>query len=387
VLLLIRRRYPIKKSEYARAVGRLLPHRIAQILEELGLTENVGFEVRVNCSQANDVDLKIFYRGNVILVAEILNWSPRSRLSNKRKNSITKNLLKYNCVRLLIYTVLDGHSIEYFTKKKICLLEIGYQLLPRSFYNFYKDKNQIEHREIDSKKTKRNIKSKIAQFFRSKVITRGNLILSLLFQPDFPDWLIPLEKHRITKRVSQELESILIGCFHKENIFTIRTREGELPVKEYVRKVIKSIAKFLKGYLKQKLYKREFRIPNILYHGTTTVFLSRIRDVGLLPSETGKNWEEDRTRGIRKVCLTDNLYAAEFYAIIAAKKWGGQPVVLEINVKSIKKLAKIRFEIFQSKRPIDIYREIYFTTTISSKKIKNWYVVPNLSTFIILQSI
>jgi len=172
-----RKRYPVKRSEYARAVGRLLPHRIGQILKELGLTEDAGFRVWINCSQANDVDLKIYFRDDLILVAEILNWSIYSRLSDKRSNNIVSNLLKYDCARLLIYTCLDDKSIEYFTEKNIHLIEIGYQLLPKHFYKHFSKLDQVDFREIDSKKTKKEIGLKMQCFLERTIFCTEELVL------------------------------------------------------------------------------------------------------------------------------------------------------------------------------------------------------------------
>ena len=104
------RRYPVKRTEYIQSVGKLLPHRISQILNEL------GFRTWVNPKQGNDVNLKVFIRNKLIIVAEILNLSIGSRLSVKRKDCIIRNLSKYKCKKFLIYTVLDKNSLEDFTK-------------------------------------------------------------------------------------------------------------------------------------------------------------------------------------------------------------------------------------------------------------------------------
>ncbi|MEM3458528.1 MAG: hypothetical protein QXN36_02740 [Candidatus Bathyarchaeia archaeon] len=147
------RRYPIDKSRYYQSVGKLLPHRIGQILQEL------GFGSWIAQGQSNDVDLKVFDdEGNLIIVAEILNWSSRSELSENRKNRIIKNLLHYNCKRLLIYTTLENEQVlDTFATYGISLLKIGFQLLPKYFYDFCANKNQIEYRKTDSRETIDNL--------------------------------------------------------------------------------------------------------------------------------------------------------------------------------------------------------------------------------------
>jgi len=158
------RKYPIKRYKYTQSVGRLLPHRISQIFEEL------GFKTWINSAQGNDIDLKVFFGNNTIVVAEILNWSIGSILSEKRKSNIIKNLSKYNCEKLLIYTILKDKNLEDFNNNGISLLRIGYQLLPKKFYEFFLKIDQIESRRIDSKKTKEDIRSKVLDYLQSSNI-------------------------------------------------------------------------------------------------------------------------------------------------------------------------------------------------------------------------
>jgi hypothetical protein len=161
-----KRRYPIERTRYTQAVGKLLPHRIGQIFREKGFTSWIAQ------GQENDVDLKVFDdEGNLIIVAEILNWTKVSLLSEKRKNCIIRNLTAYNCNKVLIYTVFKNeYTLRDLQNHGISLIKIGYQLLPKDFYNFYAKKNQTESRKIDSKETKENIKSKIIEYLQSSNI-------------------------------------------------------------------------------------------------------------------------------------------------------------------------------------------------------------------------
>jgi hypothetical protein len=71
----------------------------------------------------------------------------------------------------LIYTVLENESaLNGFDIYGISLLKIGYQLLPKSFYDHFAKKNQIEFREIDSRKTRNDIRSRITEFLQSSSI-------------------------------------------------------------------------------------------------------------------------------------------------------------------------------------------------------------------------
>jgi len=158
----LRRRYPIERTRYTQSIGKLLPHRISQILQELGL------KTWINHGQTNGVDLKAYdSEDHLILVAEILNWSPVCVLSHKRKNNITNNLSRYNCKKLLIYTCFKNESfLEDLRSYRISLLKIGYQILPRHFYEFYLKRNQVESRRVDSREIKEDLKSKIAEYLQ-----------------------------------------------------------------------------------------------------------------------------------------------------------------------------------------------------------------------------
>ena len=91
-------RYPLVKSKYLESVGTLLPHRIGQILKDL------GYEAKIESVHSNGVDLKVSNNEDLFLVAEILNWSPYTELNYKRRSCIQRNLGKYNCYKVLIYT-------------------------------------------------------------------------------------------------------------------------------------------------------------------------------------------------------------------------------------------------------------------------------------------
>ena len=153
-------RFPCEESEYKKIVGRLLPDILEEILTEL------GFEVTVNHQQANGVDLEIFQENNLILVAEVVNWSIGSRLTHKRKNSYIKNLSEYDCNKVFIYTV-PLSNLDGFKENGIDLLGIGYQILPQTFYNFFSSKGQVERRRVDSRDLRKDIKDKILSYLKA----------------------------------------------------------------------------------------------------------------------------------------------------------------------------------------------------------------------------
>jgi hypothetical protein len=155
-------RYPIERSRYFQSVGKLLEHRIGQIFQEL------GYQTKISKGQSNGVDLIVFNEDGLILVAEVLNFSIRTNLSNSRKKSIISNLSEYNDRRLLIYSCLANETIlDDLGLYGISLLKIGYQLQPKWFYDYFAERNKIVLRRADSEETRKDIKSKITNFLSS----------------------------------------------------------------------------------------------------------------------------------------------------------------------------------------------------------------------------
>jgi hypothetical protein len=161
-----KKRYPIEEKRYQKSVGALLPHRIGQIFEEL------GFNSWITNVQTNGVDLIIRdLEGHIILVAEIQNWSSHSGMARSKIEKKTSNLLEYDCDKLLIYTVFKNEDILVdLCNQGIHTLKIDFQLLPRSFYEYFASKNQVEHRRIDSRETKLELRLVISKYLEEKGI-------------------------------------------------------------------------------------------------------------------------------------------------------------------------------------------------------------------------
>ncbi len=120
----------------------------------------------INSSQGNDVDLKVWDKDTLVIVGEILNWSIVSELARKRLRKMISNLKEYSCRRLMIYTHLDENSLLAFKESGIDTLGIGYQILPKYYYNFYASKGQVIGRKIDSKETRLDLKNKLIAYLR-----------------------------------------------------------------------------------------------------------------------------------------------------------------------------------------------------------------------------
>lgn len=158
-------KYPIERSRYFQSVGRLLVHRIGQILKELGCTNENGYWIGVIMDQRNGVDLRLWHYGVLVLAAEIANWSIRSKIAERRKRSIIHNLTECNCSRVFIHTPFENeHLLEDLEQHGIATLNIGFQLQPKHFYDHFRRRNAVEARKIDSRETRAQIKLLIANY-------------------------------------------------------------------------------------------------------------------------------------------------------------------------------------------------------------------------------
>lgn len=190
--------------------------------------------------------------------------------------------------------------------------------------------------------------------------------------------------NRSRRLMKEVLRSVLIGYLED-----VRTKKGIMQVseKQYTNKIMNSTFLALKtNYLFRKQGKTyDYFLPNIMYHGTTSKFLDQIERDGFRISESGKCWEpHTNDQKAEKVCLTDSMHIAEYYAEHSVGRHGGDPVVLEIHVKDIVGKSKVRYELTGGEGAIHLTKEIFFTFDIPSKNIYNWYVVPKKSAFYFL---
>jgi len=157
-----KKRYPVERTLYMQTTGRLLPRRISQILREINST----FAVWINPDQGNGIDLKVWHRNELVIAGEILNWSIKSKLPEKRRETMISNLHEFPCRKLLVYTTLKATHVSRFIQCGIHTLEIGYQLLPRFYYDFFLQKGQVIKRRIDSSATKEDIRNKMVGYLK-----------------------------------------------------------------------------------------------------------------------------------------------------------------------------------------------------------------------------
>lgn len=70
-----------------------------------------------------------------------------------------------------------------------------------------------------------------------------------------------------------------------------------------------------------------------MFHGTTSVFASRILSDGLLPYPKKKTWDNGLQRSVGGVYLTPSLERAHLFAKEAVRKHGGQKSIVAVDVE------------------------------------------------------
>ena len=168
---------------------------------------------------------------------------------------------------------------------------------------------------------------------------------------------------------------------------TVVNRHSTLDIFKYYSKFVNNLFACFANmvHLHQGLLKA-IPIPNTLFHGTTIAFLPNIAKEGLHPSKAGQCWIEDKCKTPRKACLTDSLYAAEYFALVAAEEVGGGAVVLKVDVKGLEDKMHIMTETLSNdgSTVFGKYFEFYFTEPIPSNRIKVCYVLPKPSAYELL---
>ena len=151
------RRFPCEELKYAKTVGELLLSILKELFEEL------GFRAETFPLERNGADMQVYLGDNLVLVAEVLNWSIGSRLTDRRKENIIRNLDQHSCNKLLIHTIplSNTNGVE---EGGIDLLKIGFQILPVTYYIFFFAKKQVMKRWIDCDATRKRIRSKILDY-------------------------------------------------------------------------------------------------------------------------------------------------------------------------------------------------------------------------------
>ena len=173
--------------------------------------------------------------------------------------------------------------------------------------------------------------------------------------------------------------------YHYFGISKVKTKKGNISIVTYVDLFTKNLFDCLRSCSAYRTgdFNVSADVPDRVFHGTSTKFLSSIMKEGLVPSKYGQCWKEDKENKSERVYFTDSLYAAELFAEYARCEVGGGAIVLEINIESIKKDMEINMEdgVGASSTTFDLYKELSYGKSLGRELITDWYIVPKMSGF------
>ena len=220
---------------------------------------------------------------------------------------------------------------------------------------------------------------------------RSKEVFGLLFKDSEYIDHFPFERKYLMRNVRETLTAAMsLACYMDGWNSTVKTKNGKLDFDLYLKRFTKNLFDCMESCARYRNnnFDPDSDIPNKVYHGTSTKVLPVIGRFGLLPSKAGQCWEEDKVKKPKRVCLTDSLYGAEFYALNSVEEIGGEPMVFTFNIRGITK-DQIGLERFVngSPTPFDLCKEVCFYNRIPPNRIRNWYFVPEKSGFTLLGSL
>ncbi len=146
--------YPLPRYQYCKTVGEVGEHTVAWIFQTIFEEENVLIHSSVS---ANGVDIQI---PSLSIGIEIWNWSS-NHCYWSRVNDVVRNLSPFK-YKILITTFLSERVRQYFNDEGIFVIELGYQLIPRKFLEWYTLNQSMDNKKVsESKRTKRILFNKI----------------------------------------------------------------------------------------------------------------------------------------------------------------------------------------------------------------------------------
>jgi len=247
--------------------------------------------------------------------------------------------------------------------------------------------NQITERVVNQKnKTEHPEKDKLSEdgidqngsIIKHKNCKESEVVFDWLFQNGLQSVHAIASKRRLISRVRRRLATFLYNCLLPDRLtFKVKTMKSWFGLRKYLDIYTKNIFNCMPKL--SKLLKTQSipisDVPDVLYHGTTTMFLPEIMREGLLPSKAGKCWNKNREK---RVYLTDSLYAAEAYAINASDKFGGEPVILLIHIRNRKDKLKLSCEESNETHSsvFDIFIRFFTEDIIPREEIKDCYIFP-----------
>jgi len=151
-------RYPVRRREYCEAVGDVGQTMIKKVLEMLGCEVEMAKSIH-----SNGTDI-IFSRDGKTGALEVFNEHGNSYISEKRASRMRRNLRGYKYKGVICNEGKIHTSKTRKILKNVPMLRLGFQVLPRRFYSFFKKRGELSNRRIDNRRTLKRVKNALLGF-------------------------------------------------------------------------------------------------------------------------------------------------------------------------------------------------------------------------------
>jgi len=207
-------KYPEYRSKYTEMVGKIAEIKISQAL----LKKEYDIEPHLVQDKGADVIIPSL-KGAI----EILNWR-EPHYYDERVESIVDNLREYDCKGLLVSFINEDTKMKITSKfPDIVIRELGFQILPSKYYEFYKSRTETDNRRFWSKRLEKyidNVVGSIIEEFLS-IMERKNILLEpkIEFIP-IPETCVNMECKKCSKKI----------CRNEGYVYDIDTSNVSFPL-------------------------------------------------------------------------------------------------------------------------------------------------------------
>lgn len=161
-------RYPVKRTNYCKTVGK------TRVENAAGILRNLGFTVAVREPECHGVDVWVFKDGSLVLVIEVLNWRKNVYMDLNRAEAIRQNFSNpyyHNLRKLLLFSFIENikNQMSYFEGVDIDFLALGFQTQP--YYMFYAIQGLASDMRPNNLATRNLVRRKLVAY-----LTQINLI-------------------------------------------------------------------------------------------------------------------------------------------------------------------------------------------------------------------
>lgn len=164
-------RYPVERTKYCKTVGKTRVENIVEILLSLE-----SFDAIVREPEADDVDVWVLKKNQLVLVIEVLNWRRNIYMDFKRAMAIRENFSNRNyrnLKKLLIFSFWKNieNQMNLFDGLDIDFLDIGFQTQSIWYYVWFFNRGLASDMRPNDRLSKEIVRRKLLAY-----LTERNLI-------------------------------------------------------------------------------------------------------------------------------------------------------------------------------------------------------------------